>query len=129
MDTKAVLLNRVRLGNSKLYEAWSKACRASTEVEYASYMSSIDRAWPRLDTLCQELIATGHNTCLYDSPLCRNSPDSKWFCYVCSAKVLPPVQVKLEFEAKEIFIWPRSTEAQEQVAIEHLRAIQSEVRI
>lgn len=96
MDTKTeALLNRVRLGNFRLHEAWVVACRAETDELFERHMAKVDKASPLLESLCLELEVSGYETCLYDKPRCRDSADKNWWCYVCPAKVMPPVQQEL----------------------------------
>lgn len=82
-----ILLQRVRDGNEKLREAWLTAIDAldrNDEAEYEQQMLRIDRALPRLEMLCNNLVGSGYEECLFDTPRCEI--ESGYFCYVCPAK-------------------------------------------
>lgn len=104
METRStkqiVLLNRVRKGNELLWQTRQHAVECSSLEESEALMVSIDRAWPRLASLCLELEVSGFENCLYGEPRCRGAACSPgWFCYVCPS-VWPPVSSKLALESK-----------------------------
>jgi len=86
MDTQ--LLNRVKLGNAKLNGAWLKAQEVVNDAaEWSRLMGMIDRAWPRLEILCMELISEGYCDCLYrDGERTKCFEDDGRFCWVCPKK-------------------------------------------
>lgn len=86
------LLERVKLGNARLYEAFLNSINASNEAQAEAYRVSIDRAFPRLERLCWELEASGWTKCLYSEPYCIRSGygvGAGFFCWACPAQVLP----------------------------------------
>lgn len=82
---KVELIDRVRNGNALLFHEWERAGRCLDEDQRVEIMDRIDRAWPRLDALCQQLILEGYDMCLYAKPLCKTGSIDNWFCYVCPA--------------------------------------------
>ena len=79
------LRDRVRTGNDRTMAAWLEAINGDlTPEQWSAAMTRIDNAIRRLDNLCLELIATGGDTCLYDTPRCKGRLDVGCFC--CPSK-------------------------------------------
>ena len=76
---------RVRLGNDRTMAAWREAINGNlSQEQWVKAMVPIDNAMRRLDNLCTTLIATGGDTCLYDTPRCRGKDIS---CFCCPSKI------------------------------------------
>ncbi len=119
------LLERVKLGNTRLFEAFLNSINACNEAQAEAYRVQLDKAFPRLEALCWQLEAEGHTTCLYAEPKCLQAGcgvDNGFFCWVCPAKVLP-VKAELPMAVKAVPVAePGVVEASEPGEVERLWA-------
>lgn len=80
------LLTRVRSGNDKFNEQWSRAKAAAGDpAKWTRITDEIRVSWPRLDILCRQLMAEGYHGCLYpDNPECVFLQlNNEHVCFVC----------------------------------------------
>lgn len=77
------LVDRVRAGNDKFNEQLRRAMDAAGDpVRWGRLTDQMAAAWPRLDALCRQLVASGYTGCLYPDGE-HKCMDPGWFCWVC----------------------------------------------
>lgn len=86
MTLNSNLLERVKDGNNKLGLVWLKAIKLP-EPELDKQMARIDKSWPLLHTLCQQLKSEGFSSCLYN-PGEKESCEKPFVCWVCTRECL-----------------------------------------
>lgn len=85
------LLNRVRLGNDKLFHAWEHI-RDLKGAEWNEQMDKFAEAAKKLRELCVQLKLAGYNDCLYKTEdgkrtrNCLHNPDGFW-CQICPSDI------------------------------------------
>lgn len=86
----AALIDRVRKGNDKLWEAW----KVIRDVENPEEKDALFRKWDAkkefLNDLCKELVFKGYRDCLYiengkKTKRCLDEP-GEWFCNTCPSQ-------------------------------------------
>jgi len=85
------LLERVRKGNDKLWNAWKVIRDIRDPEEREELFQKWDEKKALLNALCLELVTRGFKDCLYiengkKTRGCLNNPDNpEWFCNTCPA--------------------------------------------
>jgi len=85
------LLNRVKIGNDKLFHAWEQIRDMDRSTGWNEQMDKLSEASKKLSGLCHQLKLAGYNDCLYiidgkRTRKCLHNSDGFW-CQVCSSDI------------------------------------------